>query len=119
MKRLSLGLAALLFATSGTLHFLESNWFVQIVPPQLPAKETLVAISGAAELAGAIGQLIPRTRTAAAVCLIALLIAVFPANIYMALDRERFASIPEWTLIARLPLQLVLIAWVWSVRRGA
>jgi uncharacterized membrane protein len=117
MNRVSLGIAALIFAGSGTMHFLKPDAFVQIVPPLLPAKGTLVAISGAAELAGAIGLLIPQTRVAACYGLIALLIAVFPANIYMALDRVKFASLPEWALIARLPLQLLLIGWIWNLSR--
>jgi uncharacterized membrane protein len=116
MNRFSLGLAALIFAGTGTMHFVTPDAFVQIVPPMLPAKEALVAISGAAELAGAAGLLIPQTRRYAAYGLIALLVAVFPANIYMALDRTRFASLPEWALIARLPLQFLLIAWIWGLR---
>lgn len=99
------------------MHFLKSDAFVQIVPPAFPAKEALVAISGAAEIAGAIGLVIPQTRTAAVYGLIALLVAVFPANVYMALDRARFASLPEWALIARLPLQALLIGWIWGLRK--
>ncbi len=74
------------------------------------------SISGAAELAGAVGLLIPQTRRYAAYGLIALLVAVFPANIYMALDRTRFEQLPEWALLARLPLQFLLIAWIWGLR---
>jgi len=116
MNRFSLGLAALIFAGVGTTHLLNPAPFVQIVPPMLPAKEALVAISGVAEIAGGIGLLIPQTRRYAAYGLIALLLAVFPANIYMALDRTKFASLPEWALIARLPLQIFLIGWMWGLR---
>jgi len=116
MNRFSLGLSALIFAGSGTMHFLKPEAFVQIVPPVLPSKEALVAISGAAELAGAVGLLVPQTRRYAAYGLVALLVAVFPANIYMAIDRTRFASLPEWALIARLPLQFLLIGWIWGLR---
>jgi len=109
--------ASAIFLTSGTLHFLKPAIFTQIVPPQLPAAAALVAISGAAELAGAIGLWLPATRRTAAYGLVALLIAVFPANLYMAADHARFARVaPAWLLYARLPLQLVLVAWIWRLR---
>ena len=85
-----------------------------IVPPGLPSPQALVLISGIAEMAGGLGLLVPRLRAAAACGLIALLIAVFPANIYMAMSPERFAHlhVPAWALWARLPLQFLLIAAV-------
>lgn len=104
------GLAAL-FLGAGTLHFLAPGPFVRIVPPFLPWPGALVAMSGAAEIAGALGLLTVRFRQAAAYGLIALLIAVFPANIYMALKGMMF---PAWVLWARLPLQFLLIWWVWA-----
>jgi len=117
LRTVSLYTVGLLFVAAGTLHFTHAEWYVPIVPPALPAKEQLVAISGVAEMLGGVGLLIPPTRRVAAYGLIALLIAVFPANIYMAADSARFAKIaPAWALYGRLPLQLVLIAWVWSLR---
>jgi uncharacterized membrane protein len=105
---------AISFLVSGTAHFLTTESFVKIVPPALPAPRTLVYVSGVFELLGAIGLLIPATRTAAAYGLIALLVAVFPANIYMAFAAEKFkAFAPAWALWARLPLQFVLIWWAW------
>ena len=78
----------------------------------------LVALSGAAEIAGALGLLIPQTRRAAGLGLIALLLAVWPANIFMALEAERFRRVaPAWLLWARVPLQLALIGWVERVSR--
>ena len=110
-------LAAALFLFTGSLHFLKPEIFVAIVPPMLPAPALLVAISGAAEIAGAAGLLLPQTRRIAVYGLIALLLAVFPANIYMAVAHEKFASFaPQWILIVRLPLQLLLIGWIWSMR---
>jgi uncharacterized membrane protein len=110
--------ASVVFLASGTLHFIKPAMFEQIVPPGLPFPAALVAISGAAELAGAIGLSFAPTRRPAALGLVALLVAVFPANIYMAVAHARFASIaPAWLLFARLPLQPLLIAWVWSLRR--
>ena len=100
--------------TAGFLHFVRPAPFVKIVPPFLPHPFAMVYISGAAEIAGGLGLLIPFLRRAAAWGLVALLIAVFPANIYMALDRVQVtvAPLPVWTLWARLPLQLVLMWWV-------
>lgn len=83
-----------------------------MMPSWLPAHGLLNAISGAAEIAGGIGVLIPRTRRAAGIGLILLLIAVFPANIYIALNGWPGMDIPRWALFARLPFQLFFIAWV-------
>lgn len=111
--------ASVVFLTSGSLHFIKPEIFRQIMPPALPAPNALVAVSGAAEIAGALGLMIPSTRRAAALGLCALLVAVFPANIYMALAHERFArTVPAWLLYTRLPLQAVLIAWIWGCQRN-
>lgn len=106
---------ALFFIAAGVAHFRRPELYVQIVPPYLPWPMTLVYISGACEIAGGCGVLVPRLRRAAGWGLIALLIAVFPANVHMALGdvRIRELPIPPLLLWLRLPLQLVLIAWVW------
>ncbi|MBA3272371.1 MAG: DoxX family membrane protein [Chthoniobacterales bacterium] len=106
---------AALFAAAGVNHFAAPEPYVAIVPPALPWREALVYISGAAEIAGALGILFRRTRRPAAAGLIALLAAVFPANIYAALHGMQLGGwhVPEWLLWARLPLQAVLIAWVY------
>lgn len=102
-----------MFLTSGTGHLTHPEIFTSIVPPQLGHANLLVAISGVAELAGGIGLLIPAKRRAAAIGLIALLIAVWPANIYMAIEAAHFASVaPAWVIWLRVPLQLLLIWWV-------
>jgi len=117
MPNISRLAAGAIFLTSGTLHFAKPEIFRQIVPPGLPDPDALVAISGAAEIAGAIGLFVPATRRAATLGLIALLVAVFPANVYMAVDHEKFARVaPTWLLYSRLPLQVVLIAWIWGLR---
>jgi uncharacterized membrane protein len=82
------------------------------MPPYFPAPQVLVEASGVAEIAGGIGLLICPVRRAAGWGLIALLIAVFPANIYMLQHRGQFHFAP-WLLWARLQLQGVFIAWVW------
>jgi uncharacterized membrane protein len=110
---LRIGAPAALFLTSGTGHLTHPEIFTSIVPPQLGHAQLLVAISGVAELAGGLGHLIPATRNAAAIGLIALLIAVWPANIYMAIEAIHFTSVaPAWVIWLRVPLQLLLIWWV-------
>lgn len=109
---------ALLFLTSGTLHFLRPKPFTSIVPDALPNPELLVAISGVAELAGGAALLTPQLRRPAAFGLVALLVAVFPANVNMALNPDELApGIPPWLLWARLPLQPLLIWLVLRVSR--
>jgi uncharacterized membrane protein len=106
---------ALLFLTTGTLHFVRPAPFVQIVPPYLPYPLVLVYVSGACEVLGGCGVLVRRLRRAAGWGLIGLLIAVFPANLHMALGDVHIEGqdLPLLLLWLRLPLQLVLIAWVW------
>ncbi|MDO4263117.1 MAG: hypothetical protein Q4C67_02860 [Deinococcus sp.] len=121
-------LVAAAFTAIGVRHFTHPQFFDQIVPPQLaelplvgmtPRQATL--ISGAAEVAGGLGLLHPATRPAARVGLLALVVAVYPANIYMALNAERFRPVPPWVSWARLPLQPVIGWAVWRAgrRRGA
>jgi uncharacterized membrane protein len=112
MARLLLGL---FFLAAGSLHFLKPRPYVAIVPDALPRKLEIVYVSGAAEIAGGAGVLPDRTRRAAGWWLIATLIAVFPANVNMAVNADRFRAIPAPLLWARLPVQGLLIAWVWRV----
>lgn len=112
---------AALFVGAGILHFTTPETFEAIVPAGLPAPRALVHLSGVAEIAGGVGLLNRRTARPAGWWLIATLIAVFPANVGMALEPERHPGIPEALLWARLPLQPALIAWVYwaAVRRPA
>ncbi len=101
----------------GVLHFATPRSFVSIVPAWLPNPYALVVISGFFEILGGVGLLVPRARRAASWGLVALYVAVFPANINMVVHPELGGGIPEWSLWARLPLQFVLIAWaLWSSR---
>jgi uncharacterized membrane protein len=112
---------ALFCVGAGVLHFLRPSAYVQIVPRYLPYPFALVYISGACEILGGCGVLVPRLRRAAGWGLIALLVAVFPANLHMALGDVQIQglSVPPLLLWLRLPLQLVLIAWVyWCTREG-
>ncbi len=99
----------------GITHFLKPEQYVRIVPPQLPYPFELVYISGFFEILGGIGLMIPFVSVAAAWGLIALFIAVFPANINMTINNIPIEGIPHYPLLywARLPLQAVLIAWAW------
>jgi uncharacterized membrane protein len=101
----------------GILHFTNPEPFVKIVPAFLPAPLALVYVSGIAEIAGGIGILIPRVRRAAGIGLIALYVAVFPANINMAVNQVSLGDdpVPVWALWARLPFQILFIAWAYWV----
>ncbi len=100
-----------IYLAAGVLHFVRPEVFVRIVPPYLPWHTALVYASGAAEVILGVLVLVPATRRYAAWGIIALLIAVFPANVHMAANMQDFPGIPAWGLYLRLPVQLLLIAW--------
>lgn len=105
----------------GITHFIVPEQYARIVPPQLPYPFELVYISGFFEILGGIGLVIPFVSVAAAWGLVALYIAVFPANINMAVNSIPLDGIPHipWLYWARLPFQAVLIAWAyWYTRKS-
>jgi uncharacterized membrane protein len=108
---------AVAIITVGVTHFVDPQPFVKIMPPQLPYPLGLVYLSGFYEILGGIGLLVPPVSQAAAWGLILLFIAVFPANINMAVNHIKIESIPysdsPWLQAIRLPFQAVLIAWAW------
>ena len=106
-------LAGPVFILAGVLHFVRPRWYEAIMPPGLPAQRELVYASGVAEIVGGVGLLVPRTRNLASWWLVATLVAVFPANVHMALNPDDY-DVPggKWALYARLPVQLLFIAWV-------
>lgn len=110
---------AALFAFAGTMHFVIPGQYVDIMPPALPWHRELVYLSGALEIAGGIGLLVPRTRRAAGIGLVLLLIAVWPANLQMLLNARAAgaSAASQAALLLRLPLQLLLMAWVWRASR--
>jgi uncharacterized membrane protein len=114
LRTMSRGLAALFFVFAGFLHFVRPAPYLKIMPPWIPWHRAMVDLSGAAEIAGGLGLLIPKLRRPAAWGLVALLIAVFPANIYMATGNIQFTAHPlsPALLWSRLLLQPLLIAWV-------
>ena len=110
---------AALFVSAGISHFLRPQFYEAMVPPYLPSPHLLVIISGIAEIVLGVLLLVPRTSRLAAFGLIALLIAVSPANIHMALHPNLFAAFSPTALWIRLPLQLVLMAWAyWFTQTG-
>jgi uncharacterized membrane protein len=111
-------LLGVFFIQAGVNHFIMPGTYESIVPPSMQDDAPrLVAISGVAEIAGGIGVLLPRTRRLAGLGLIALLAAVFPANLHMARNPDRFGRIPRWALYARLPLQPLMMRWAWRASR--
>jgi uncharacterized membrane protein len=126
-RRLRIGLGVF-FIVAGAAHFAMPRVYEIMMPPWLPWHGALIALSGLAEIAGGIGILTTRFRRPAAWGLVALLVAVFPANIHLALDPEAAAAFlrattppaladasasPRLLMILRLPLQAVFIACVW------
>lgn len=106
-------LLAVLFVVAGSLHLLFPEPYTKIIPPFLPMPWLMVFISGIAEIAGGAGLLVPKLQRAAAYGLVLLLLAVFPANIYMAVAHVRFPGLlgRPWAQWLRLPLQIPLIWW--------
>jgi len=104
---------------AGINHFVSPDTYIAMMPDALPAHRVLVYLSGIAETAGGLGLILPATRKLAAWGLILVFVAVFPANLNMALNDVPLggSSIPSWALWARLPLQLVFIAWAWWFTR--
>jgi uncharacterized membrane protein len=99
----------------GVMHFADPTPFVRIVPAYLPLPLALVYVSGFFEILGGVGLLIRPLSRAAAWGLIALYLAVFPANLNMALHKISLGDtpMPDWALWLRLPMQLLLIYWAW------
>ena len=110
---------AAFFIAAGVNHFVIPRAYERIVPPSLSRhRRRVVQASGIAEIAGGVAVLAPRTRRAAGWWLIAVLAAVFPANLYMAREPARFPRIPPAALYARLALQPLMAWWAWQATRG-
>jgi uncharacterized membrane protein len=98
---------------AGVNHFVMPKSYEAIMPDYLPAHSELVVASGVAEILSGAAALHPRTRKLGGALGIATLVAVFPANLHMALHTERYRKIPPAALYARLPVQALMIYWVW------
>jgi uncharacterized membrane protein len=110
-------LLAALFTLAGVNHFVMPKPYRRIVPPGFGDPAAVVAISGVAEVIGGLGVLPRRTRRLAGLWLAGLLVAVFPANLYMALRPQHFVPIPRWALYLRLPLQPLMVWWALRATR--
>ena len=111
-------LLGVFFIAAGVNHFLRTGFYLRMMPPYVPFHLAMVQISGAAEMLLGLLILIPRRSAIAGWGLIALLIAVFPANVQMALHPETFPEFSARALWLRLPLQAVMIAWAyWYTRK--
>lgn len=110
-------LLAVFFTAAGTLHFLRPGMYEEIMPEFIPAHHELVLASGAAEIAGALGVIPLRTRRLAGFWLAATLVAVFPANVHMALHPDRYPGLSPGLLWGRLALQPLAIWWALAATR--
>lgn len=117
IRRVALVALAVFFVVAGLNHVLNPAFYLRIMPPYLPWHRALVFVSGVLEVVGGVALLIPRWRRAAGLGLALLLVAVFPANLHMAMNVELFPAIAPGVLYGRLPLQAVFIAWaLWATR---
>jgi uncharacterized membrane protein len=110
------------FLIAGAMHFTDPSRFIEMMPPWLGWHRQLIYASGFFEILGAIGLLIPRTRPLAGVALAVLLLAVFPANLHVALSGSSVRGLPDanWYYWLRLPFQVVFIFWaIWCSRPGS
>jgi len=110
-------LFGLLFVAGGVGHFVATDFYLKVMPPYLPWHRPLVYVSGVCEVVLGVLLLAPPTRRFAAWGLVALLVAVFPANVYVYQHQEMFPKLPGWAHLLRLPLQGVLIAWAYAYAR--
>jgi uncharacterized membrane protein len=108
------------FALAGINHFINVDFYLKMMPPVLPAHLFLIYLSGVFQIVLGLLLLIPKFTWFAAWGLIALLIAVFPANLYMAMNTKLFPEFSRTALYVRLPLQFILIAWAfWFTRSNS
>lgn len=104
---------AFIYIVAGINHFRVPRLYTRLIPPYFPAPKTLNILSGTAEIVLGAALLFQQFTAYAAWGIIMLLIAIFPSNIYMLTNKKASMGLPKWALIARLPLQLVLIYWAW------
>ena len=117
LRKLSVFTLSVFFISFGIDHFVNPEFYLSIMPPNLPLKLEAVYISGLFEILGGVGVLIASTRKIASLGLVTLLVAVYPANIYMALNPERFPEVSINALYFRLVLQFFFFYWAYSVSR--
>jgi uncharacterized membrane protein len=117
LYHLSLIAQASLYVLGGINHFWHTGFYVHIMPDHYAHPEALVLASGAAEILGGIGLLVPVTRRFSAAGIVLMLIVYFDVHLFMLTHAGRFPEVPVWILRARIPMQFVLIAWAWMYLR--
>lgn len=118
LKTIMKFLLGIFFVSAGVMHFVNPDFYMKIMPPYLPWHVGLVYLSGVIEIVLGIMVIIPKYTRLAAWGLIALLLAVFPANIYAALNPQVMPDVNPVAQWIRLPFQLVFIAWAWWFTRA-
>ena len=115
MQRIARIFAGPVMTLAGINHFVMPRAYESIMPDYLPAHRALVYASGVVEIAGALATMHPRTRKAGGWILIVTLVAIFPANVHMALHPDRYPDVPggQIGLLALLPLQILFVYLVW------
>lgn len=115
VKTALLWVLAIFFVFAGINHFRTPDFYLRMMPPYIPWHQACVEVSGVAEIALGLLVLYPRMRRVAGWGIIALLVAVFPANLYMFQHPDLFSNFSSTALAMRLPFQAVFIAWTWWV----
>lgn len=119
-QKVGLGIVFAWFFLGGVGHFVQPAFFINIVPPYVPYPAAAVYVSGVFEILGAIGVLFAASRRLAGLGLFLLTLCVTPANVHMWLHPQDFPLFPEWTLSARLVIQVLLLACIWwSTQRSS
>ncbi len=118
LKQIFKWILSIIFVMAGIYHFINPSIYLRIMPPYLPAHLFLIYLSGFFQIVLGVLLVVPKFTPRAAWVLIALLIAVFPANIYMAINTQLFPEINPLLIWLRLPLQLLVLAWAfWFTRQ--
>ncbi len=115
--RAGLVVQSLFYVAAGINHFWHTRMYASIMPPHYAHPVALVQWSGVAEILGGVGLLVPVSRRFSAWGILAMLAVYYDVHIFMVSHADRFAAVPVWVLYARLPLQLVLMAWAWIYTR--
>ncbi len=119
LSRRGLVAQSLFYVASGINHFWHGPSYVTIMPDHYPDPAALVGLTGAAEILGGLGLLLPATRRLAAGSIALMLVGFLDVHQFMIRHAERFPNVPKWILWGRIPLQFLFIAWVWKyTRRG-
>jgi uncharacterized membrane protein len=117
LRRAALWALCLFFVVAGINHFVNPDFYLAMMPPWVPLHREAVWLSGVLEVAGGLAVLAPRARAMAGWALVALLVAIFPANLHMAVNPELYPDFGATVLWARLPFQALFIAWAWWATR--